>query len=73
MHAGLTYTINRKNRIRETTHKCGTQAPRNTVEGNTLDRDHTNRFCRETIDKEIKELGVAMNMLENVQLDPKGC
>ena len=46
--------------------------PRSIEEAEALDRANGNTFWRDASDKEVKELGVAVDAPENGQLDPKG-
>jgi hypothetical protein len=59
-------------RIRETTHKYGIQVPRSIKEAESLDRANGNTFWRDAIDREMKELGVAVDILESGEIAPKG-
>ena len=59
-------------RIREKSHEHGAQVPRHIKEAKALDRASGSTFWRDITCKEIEELRVSMDMLENGQLAPKG-
>ena len=61
-----------KARIRKTTHKCGIELPRDMEHARELDVKNGNRFCQDTVNKEMSNAGVAFEILEKDEKMPKG-
>ena len=59
-------------RIRETTHKYSIEVPRSIKEVEALDSANSNTFWQDTIDREMKELSIAADILERDKIAPKG-
>ena len=53
-----------KARIRRTTHKCGVEIPRDMEHAKELDAANGNRLWQDAIVEEMKNVGVAFEILE---------
>lgn len=61
-----------KSRVRKATHKYGIEIPRDIEHAYALDKTNGNTFWRDAIKKEMVELGVAFEILDDGQLAPVG-
>ena len=61
-----------KARILKTTHKYGIKIPRNIEEAYQLDKENGNTFWRDAVKKEMYEVGVAFEVLDEGKTAPSG-
>jgi len=61
-----------KSRIRKTTHKYGIEVPTSVEHAHDIDRRNGNTFWRDAIKKEMFNVGVAFEILENGEKAPVG-
>ena len=61
-----------KARIGKTTHKCGVEIPREVEHEKELDAANGNRPWQDAMDKEMKNVGVAFEILEKDEKVPVG-
>ena len=54
-----------KSRVRKTTHKYGIEIPRSVPHAYEIDEKNGNHFWRDAINKEMRNVGVAFEVLEN--------
>jgi len=61
-----------KARIRKTTHKYRIEIPTSLPHASEIDAEHSNTFWRDVIRKEITNIGIAFEILENDMKTPAG-
>ena len=61
-----------KTRIRKTTHKYGIEIPTSIEHAYLIDEKNTNRFWRDAIEKEMHNVGIAFEVLEEGTNTPVG-
>ena len=61
-----------KAKTRRTTHKHGTKIPRSVEEAKRFDEENDNTFWTDAINKEMCNVGIAFNILENDEALPVG-
>ena len=61
-----------KARIRKTTHKYGIEIPNNIKHAFEIDKANNNTFWRDAVAKEMTEVGIAFEVLEDGAKAPKG-
>ena len=61
-----------KHRIRKNTHKCGIEIPRDVEDAHRIDRKNGDTFWRDAIAKEMCNVGVAFEALEEGAAAPAG-
>ena len=59
-------------RIRRTTHKYGIEIPKDLEDAERIDRKNNNTFWRDAIDKEMRDIGVAVDILDAGVKPPPG-
>ena len=61
-----------KKRIRKTTHKCGIEIPSSVEHAFELDRKNGNNLCKDALEMEMYNIGVAFEILEDEKTAPAG-
>eukprot|EP00957_Ditylum_brightwellii_P181099 13795622-Ditylum_brightwellii.AAC.1 len=61
-----------KARIRKTTHKCGIEIPMSLPHAYEIDAANSNTFWQDAIRKEITNIGITFEILENDMKTPTG-
>jgi hypothetical protein len=61
-----------KARIRKTTHKCGVEIPTSVENATNIDRQNANTLWKDALAKEMPEVGVAFEVLEESMKAPVG-
>jgi len=61
-----------KSRIRKTTHKCGIEIPTNIEHAEETDEKNGDHFWRDAIKKEMHNVGIAFEMLDDEKRPPVG-
>ena len=61
-----------KSRIRKTTHKYGIEIPTSIEHAYKIDEQNGNRFWRDALEKEMHNVGIAFEVLENDSSPPLG-
>ena len=59
-----------RSRIRKTTHKYGIEIPKNVKNANELDQKNGNDFCTKAIEKEMSNVGISFNILDESKSAP---
>jgi hypothetical protein len=61
-----------KNRIKQATHKYGVEIPRSVEHAHTIDRKNGNSLWKDAINKEMLNVGIAFEVLEDNRATPVG-